>query len=470
MHKLRKSARGVLGLTQVNALSDAHTAWIKVKEIGRGKKRASVGGEYSCHFPSLTVGLPRKWLASPSFGHAESRRVHRPPVQFEQTPLRHQGRRRAAAATVTAAQMSTATAVADASWAGPVGGESEGKDGQHPSIQLTTNLTNKDLCRRSGSSIPTLVVLCLRSSGDSVRPAACCPPKPSSRAGSQATPATRTARVGGALDGLGKGVRARASARSSMCTAADCRCGPRPRRPPGCGKWRRRRKVVKRGWEGEGARNMFRHPATSPMSAALRGGSSAFAFASATATAATAFGTARRPIGGSSAVLIPFVLRPGGRGGPAARISCSRWGTAALCPARTAAWRTVHKGATSGVEIALSPVVRGRPMRGAPAASPSSRPAWPLGGGSRCGRGFFDQPRRSGPRCGPVPATAEAAAAAAATPTPAAISSSPETARSRLSATRLEGMTLARPLRPSPPFPAPSQPPAPARPTGRSGC
>lgn len=291
LHKLRNSALGVLGPTQVNVLSDAHTAWIKVKEIGRGKKRASVGAEYSCHFSSLTVELPKKWLASPSFRHAESRRVHRPPVQFEQTPLRHQGRTRAAAATVTAAQMSTAIAVADAGWAGPVGGGSEGKDGQHPSIQPTTNLTNKYSCRRSGSSIASLVVLCLRSSGDSVRPPACCPPKPSSRAGSQATPATPTARVGGPLDGLGKGVRARASARSSMCTAADCRCGPGPRRPPGCGKWRRRRKVVRGRWEGEGARNMSRHPATFPMSAAFRGGSSAFAFASPTATAATAFGT-----------------------------------------------------------------------------------------------------------------------------------------------------------------------------------
>lgn len=159
LHKLRNSALGVLGPTQVNALSDAHTAWIKVKEIGRGKKRASVGGEYSCHFSSLTVELPRKWLASPSFRHAESRRVHRPPVQFEQTPLRHQGRTRAAAATVTAAQMSTAIAVADAGWAGPVGGGSEGKDGQHPSIQPTTSLTNKYSCRRSGCSISSLVVL-----------------------------------------------------------------------------------------------------------------------------------------------------------------------------------------------------------------------------------------------------------------------------------------------------------------------
>lgn len=425
-----------------------------------------------------------------------------------------------------------------------------------------------------------------------MRPPACCPPKPSSRAGSQATPATPTARVGGPLDGLGKGVRARASARSSMCTAADCRCGPGQRRPPGCGKWWRRRKVVRGRWEGEGARNMSRHPATSPMSAAFRGGSSAFAFASATATAANAFGTARRPIGGRSAVLVFFALRPEGRGGPAARISRSRWGTAALCPARTAAWRSVHKGAASGEKVGLPPAVRGRPMRGAPAASPCSRPApaataagvatagaatgashggghsvrkretapplsrpaqwmewrtsragwrpsktrrplpprprrrvkrgrrggarhraappaatiapgphlqdasqprlgnedglkaqlgrwplpprlrapllpprgrpfgpapsdaparpvggaprkapqdaWPLGGGSRNGGGFFVQPRRSGPRCGPVPATAEAAAAAAATPTPAAISSFPQTARSRLSAPRLK--------------------------------
>lgn len=46
-----------------------------------------------------------------------------------------------------------------------------------------------------------------------------------------------------------------------------------------------------------------------------------------------------------------------------------------MCPARTAAWRTVHKGAASGEKVALPPAVRGRPMRGAPAVSPSLRPA-----------------------------------------------------------------------------------------------